>query len=324
MLLPLIRNETLKLIRRRRFMVVISILVVILCVFTYAQYRAMQRTRVRNWRADTQQRIAGYKNMLRRGNLNESWARSVRADISRLQFYVDHDIDPNGRTAPIFVRRFANVAGSLLLPLFIAILGADIVSAEHAEGTDKLLLTRAVRRWKILTAKLITLAMFSTLTLLSGAILAYAIACTALPRRGWDAPTFTGFVFTGESVSLDNVRQLPLWRDTLVAYGLEWFSLLAVCAIALMLSVLFRSSAAAIGTMLASLIAGTILRVLAPEWMTAKYLFVTALPLADYYSGEPPPYDGMTMTFCITLLLAWSAGALSVAYAIFTRKDVFG
>jgi len=248
----------------------------------------------------------------------------MRAEVNRLQFYVDHDIDPMARTAPMFVRRFANVAGVLLLPLLIAVLGADIVSAENAEGTDKLLLTRPVRRWKILTSKLITLAMFSTITLATGALLAYAISAIALPRRGWDAPMFTGFEMTGETVSLEHVRQLPLWRDAIIAYGLEWFALLTVAAIAIMLSVLFRSSAAAIGTMLASLIAGTILRILSPEWTTAKYLFVSALPLADYYSGEPPPYEGMTVHFCIALLLVWAIAALAVAYTTFTQRDVFG
>src|SRR5207253_2429683 len=116
----------------------------------------------------------------------------------------------------------------------------------------------------------------------------------------------------------------PLWKDTLIAYGLEWFALLTVACIALLLSVVFRSSAAAIGTMLASLIGGTILTRVSPDWTAGKYLFVSALPLADYYTGEPPPYDGMTMTFCLGLLAAWALGATIVAYVIFTRRDVFG
>src|SRR5204862_4220838 len=143
---------------------------------TYSQYERLMRDRNRNWRAEIQQRVANYQNALRRGRMNETWARSLRAEINRLQFYIDHDIEPDKPTAPIFVRGFANVAGFLLLPLLIAVLGSDIVSAEHAEGTDKLLLTRPVRRWKILASKLITLWIFSTLTLFSGAVLAYVIS----------------------------------------------------------------------------------------------------------------------------------------------------
>jgi ABC-2 type transport system permease protein len=304
--------------------VVIAILFSILALVTYSQYRQLRYRANRNWRADIQQRIARYQNTLRRERVNDTWARSIRAEINRLQFYLDHDLEPDKPTAPLFVRSFANVAGFLLLPLLIAVLGSDIVSAESAEGTDKLLLTRPVRRWKILASKLVTLWIFATLTLLCGAILAYGISAIALPRVGWTAPTFSGFSIARGAFRVDAIRELPLWKDTLIAYGLEWYALMTVASIALMLSVLFRSSAAAIGTMLASLIGGTILTRISPEWTTGKYLFVSALPLADYYTGQPPPYDDMSMAFCIGLLGAWAAGATLVAFAIFIRRDVFG
>ena len=320
----LLQNETVKIIRRRRFAIVICILAAILTLVSYSQYRQLQNQRNRNWRADVQQRIAAMQNTLRRGRINESWARAMRAEVNRLQFYLDHDIEPDKPTAPIFVRSFANVAGFLLLPLLIAVLGSDIVSAENAEGTDKLLLTRPVRRWKILTSKLVTLWIFATLTLLCGALLAFLISAPVLPAGGWTAPMFSGFQFGRGNMSVEGIRQLPLWKDALIAYGLEWFALLTVASISLMLSVIFKSSAASIGTMLASLIGGTILTRISPDWTAGKYLFVSALPLADYYSGQAPPYDGMSMAFCITLLVAWAVGALIVAYVLFTTKDVFG
>jgi len=323
-MINLIQNETIKLLRRRRFTIVIGILVAILAIISYSQYRLLREQRNRNWHAEVQQRIANYQNRLRGGRISPSWQRSLRAEINRLQFYVDHDIEPDKPTAPIFVRTFANAAGFLLLPLLIAVLGSDIVSAENAEGTDKLLLTRPVRRWKILTSKLITLWMFATLTLFCGAIISYLISAPVLPRGGWTAPMFTGFSITKTSVNFEGVRQLPLWNDTLIAYGLEWYALLTVASIALMLSVIFRSSAASIGTMLASLIGGTILTRISPDWTAGKYLFVSALPLADYYTGEPPPYDGMSMMFCIALLGAWAIATTAVAYVLFTRRDVFG
>jgi ABC-2 type transport system permease protein len=324
MFLPLVQNETLKILRRKRFAVVIGILIAILAVFTFAEHQQLRFRAHRNWRAEIQQRIARYQETLRRGRVNETWARSIRADMNRLQFYLDHDIEPDRPTAPLFVRSFANVAGILLLPLLVAILGSDIVSAESAEGTDKLLLTRPVRRWKVLASKLVALWIFATLTLVGGAVLSYAISAPFLPRGGWTAPTFTGFQLTRGAFQLDAVRQLPLWRDTIIAYGLGWYALIAVASIALMLSVLFRSSAASIGTMLATLIGGTILTRISPDWTTGKYLFVSALPLADYYTGAPTLYDGMTMPFCIALLGVWAVAAMVVAFTIFVRRDVFG
>jgi ABC-2 type transport system permease protein len=325
MLIGLIRNETLKLIRRKRFAVVMGILIAIIGIVTYSQHRILQRSQRREWRVQLQQRVAFMQNQLRRASRNDSsWTRSLRAEVNRLQFYIDHDIDPERPTAPLFVRRFVNVAGFLLLPLLVGILGSDIVSAENAEGTDKLLLTRPVRRWKILTSKLVTLWMFATLTLACGGLLAFVIPAALLPARGWTAPTFSGFQLTDTGLQTDAIRQLPLWKDTLIAFGLEWFALLCVAAIALLLSVLFKSSAAAIGTMLASLIGGTILTRISPDWTMGKYLFVSALPLSDYYTGNPPPYDGMSMMFCIALLAVWAIGAIAISYAMFIRRDVFG
>jgi ABC-2 type transport system permease protein len=324
MFVPLVQNETLKLLRRRRFAIVLGIMLVILTLVSYSQYRQLREQRNANWRAELQERIARMENRLRRGRMNETWQRSWRAEIRRLQFYLDRGINPEQPTAPLVVRTFANAAGFLLLPLLVAVLGSDIVSAENAEGTDKLLLTRPVRRWKILTAKLVTLWLFASLTLLAGAFLAYLVTAPVLPARGWDAPMFNGFQFSGDTFKAEAVRQLPLWRDALIAYGLEWYALLAVASISLMLSVIFKSSAASIGTMLASLIGGTILTRISPDWTAGKYLFVSALPLADYYTGQAPPYDGMSMGFCIALLGAWAAGALLAAYTLFTRRDVFG
>jgi ABC-2 type transport system permease protein len=323
-MLNLIENETLKLLRRRRFLIVVAILFVIMTLVSYSQYRQLRQSRNENWRAELQERIARYENRLRRGRMNETWARSMRAEMRRLQFYLDRGINPEAPTAPLVVRTFANAAGFLLLPLLISVLGADIVSAENAEGTDKLLLTRPVRRWKILLSKLLTLWMFATITLLTGGALAYLVTAPVLPAAGWDAPMFNGFQFGGDAFRIEGVRELPLWKDALIAYGLEWYALLAVGSIALLLSVVFKSSAASIGTMLASLIGGTILTRISPDWTAGKYLFVSALPLADYYTGQLPPYEGMTMSFCIGLLGAWAVIAIAIAFVIYMRKDVFG
>jgi ABC-2 type transport system permease protein len=322
--LNLVENETLKILRRKRFLIVCGILLVIMTLVSYSQYQQLRQMRTSNWRAELQERIARYENRLRRGRMNESWSRSMRAEIRRLQFYLDRGINPEMPTAPLVVRTFANAAGFLLLPLLIGVLGSDIVSAENAEGTDKLLLTRPVRRWKILLAKLVTLWMFASITLLTGALMSYLLTAPFLPPRGWDAPMFNGFQFSGDTFRIDSVRELPLWKDALIAYGLEWYALLAVASIALLLSVVFKSSAASIGTMLAALIGGTILTRISPDWTAGKYLFVTALPLADYYSGQATPYEGMSIMFCIALLGLWAAAATILAFVIFTRRDVFG
>src|SRR5687768_10708423 len=103
MLIPLIQNETLKLLRRRRFAIVCGIMFVILVLVSYSQYRQLRQMKNANWRADLQERIARAENRLRRGQINASWARSMRAEIRRLQFYLDRGINPEQPTAPLVV-----------------------------------------------------------------------------------------------------------------------------------------------------------------------------------------------------------------------------
>jgi ABC-2 type transport system permease protein len=130
-MIQLVRNETLKLLRRRRFAIVFAILLAILTIVAFAQYRQLRQASP-NWRAELQERIARMESRLRRTRTDDAWTRSMRAEMRRLQFYLDRGINPEQPTAPLVVRTFANAAGFLLLPLLVAILGSDIVSAENA------------------------------------------------------------------------------------------------------------------------------------------------------------------------------------------------
>ena len=132
----------------------------------------------------------------------------------------------------------------------------------------------------------------------------------------------TGFRAGGETFDPTAVRSIALWKETILVYGLAWFAMLCVGAIALLTSVLLRSTAASMGTMVAALIAGSILPRLAPSWESQKYLFVTNLPLPDYYSGSPPPIPGLTIGVAVAVLAAWAVAALAVAFAVFVRRDV--
>ena len=228
-------------------------------------------------------------------------------------------------TGPVFTRGFAGVGSVLLIPLLIAVFGADLVSSEFAEGTITLLLTRPVARWKVLLSKVVAMMLFTTLTLLAAFFLAWGISGVAFGWSGWGAPMLMGFRLgpgAAGGFDLSGVRMVSLWQDTFAAWGLAWFSALAVGSITLLLSVVFRSAAAAMGTMMATLVGGTILSRVASDWDGAKWFFVTNLPLPDFYAGLPTPFEGMTLAFSVWVLLAWAAASLAAAFLLFTRRDV--
>jgi ABC-2 type transport system permease protein len=330
-MLGLIENEALKILRRKRFRLVLVVLAALLCVVVFAQNRQQQNQRrdhpERDWRAQVEKRAGDLeRQMNQRRGIPEQWKRWMRYESGRLRYYLSKNLNPNELTGPVFTRAFAGVGSVLLIPLLIAVFGADLVSSEFAEGTITLLLTRPVARWKILLSKVVAMILFTTLTLLAAFFLAWGISGVAFGWSGWEAPILTGFRLGGASSAagfdLSGVRIVSLWQDTFAAWGLAWFSALAVGAITLLLSVVFRSAAAAMGTMMATLVGGTILSRVASDWDGAKWFFVTNLPLPDYYAGLPTPFEGMTLTFSALVLLAWALAALTAAFLLFTRRDV--
>jgi ABC-2 type transport system permease protein len=320
--MPLVENEILKLLKRRRFRVAILILIALSGLIVFAQTQARDRRPRRDWRIEAQERIARMQNWERSGRLPQTQLRWVRFEIARTQYHLDRNMDPEAISGPLFARAFANASSYLLLPLLAILFAADIVSSEFAQGTIKLLLTRPVGRARVLSSKFAALAVAITLTVMVGGLVAYLFGGLAFGYRGWGAPVLSGFRIAGDTFDPTGVRALPLWEDALLAFGLAWYATLAVGAIAFLTSVVLRSTAAAMGTMLAALIAGTILPRVAPSWEAQRYLFVTNLPLPDYYSGSPPPITGMTLPFSVVVLAVWALAAAGVAYAVFLRRDV--
>jgi ABC-2 type transport system permease protein len=318
----LVENEILKIAKQRRFRVVVLILVGLIGLIVFAQARGRERFQNKDWRVAAQERMAGMQNGLRGGRMPPSMQRWARFEVGRLQYHLDRNLDPEAISGPLFARGFANASSYLLLPLLAIVFASDIVSAEFAGGTIKLLLTRPVGRAWVLASKLAALLLAITLTVLLGGVVAYLFGGIAYGYGGWGAPVLTGFRASGTGFDPSTVRSIALWKDALLAYGLAWFAALCVGAIALLSSVLLRSTAAAMGTMLAALIAGTILPRLAPSWEAQKFLFVTNLPLPDYYSGSPPPIPGLTVGFGVAVLAAWAITAVAVAFGVFLRRDV--
>jgi ABC-2 type transport system permease protein len=211
---------------------------------------------------------------------------------------------------------------SLFLPLLVVILAADIVSSEHSGGTIKLLLTRPVKRWKILLSKYIALLLSISLMVMITAILGYLISGVIFGYKGWTMPVLTGFQTQNGQLITTNVYLIPQWRYILMAYGLAWFACIAVGTLSFMVSVLVRSTSSSMGIMLAAVISGTLLGQLAPSWNALKYLAFTNLELTNYLSGQPVLVTGMSLPFSLAVLSIWSLIGLIVAFVVFTRRDV--
>ncbi|WP_166241495.1 ABC transporter permease [Paenibacillus turpanensis] len=325
-LYPLIRNETVKIWKKRRFHVIILILLVLIPIFTYAQMRVAQtqlkQTGSSDWRVATQTRVQDYTSRLSSPRIPEEWKESIKVEVQRLQYYLDRDIDPQAPNGVTFTRVFLANSINLFLPLMVMVIASDMVSSEHATGTIKLLLTRPVRRWKVLFSKLVALIFYVSMIVLATTVVSYLISGLVFGFSGWTHPVLTGFRINGSEVDTSRIQVVPQWLFLLMTAGLAWFSALVVAILSLMVSVLIRSTAAGMGVMLAAIIAGTILSNMVSSWETAKYFFMVNLETTVYLNGTVPPIKGMTLPFSLAVLSVWAACALYVSFRVFTRKDV--
>lgn len=325
-LMPLVQNEVLKVFRKKRFYVVLLILVALIPMFTYAQMRQAQQFQKQagtaDWRTELSMRIADYQRSIGSARVPEEWKEWRRIQIQKDQYHLDKNVNPNEASGLVFTQRFLENAINLFIPLMVMVIASDLVSGEHTAGTIKLLLTRPVRRWRILTSKLIAMVLFTSLIVAATGVFSYLISGLAFGYGGWSLPTFTGFRIEGSQVDIANVHVVPLWQYVLMEMGLVWIAALVVGILSVMISVLIRSTAAGMGMMLAVLIAGTILTNMASSWETARYFFMVNMQLTDYLSGSLPPVAGMSLPFSLTVLGLTALAALVVSYAIFTKKDI--
>ncbi|OMC68482.1 ABC transporter permease [Paenibacillus sp. FSL H7-0326] len=323
--LPLVRNEVIKMIKKKRFYVILLVLVVLTPMFTYAQMREAETKREKfgqDWRLEMQQAITDNQNSLGSDRVPEEWKQYRRIYIQQLQYYLDHDINPNEPSGVTFTREFMNNSINLFIPLLVVAMASDLVSGERTTGTIKMLLTRPVKRWKILLSKLITLLMFVSLIVLAVFIICYLISGLFFGFKGFTFPIFTGFQINGSDVDMSKVHAVEQWEYLLMQSGLIWFVSIIVAVLSFMVSTLVRSTSASIVIMMAALIAGTILTNMAASWDSAKYLFMVNLNLTGYLAGNLPPIEGMTLLFSLCVLSIWGISSLVVSFLVFTKRDI--
>ncbi|SFA71722.1 MULTISPECIES: ABC transporter permease [unclassified Bacillus (in: firmicutes)] len=326
-MIKLVQNEMMKLMAKKKLLVIAAIIGVLVVLFTYAQFKQIETQREKlgttDWKSLLQQQIIDTQNRLSSSRINDEWKKQLQVSLQQQQYYLDNNINPSEPGAPTFMRMFIENASDLFLPLMVMVIAADLVSSEHSLGSIKLLLTRPVKRWKVLLSKYMTLCLAISAVIAITGILSYVISGAIFGYRGWSAPILSGFKVTASGLDTSSVRLVEQWQFLWMEFGLVWFVAIVVGTLSFMLSVLIRSTAAGMGIMLAALISGAILSNMVSSWTSAKYFFMVNLKLTDYMNGKAPPIEGMTLSFSLMVLLVWWAAALFVSFFVFTKKDVY-
>lgn len=328
----LIQNEVIKILLKKKMILIIMFLLIFTSLFSYGQQYSYNKNIERfeslsggtefNWRSLTEQRLNDLDKRANNQFIPEDVRASLEREIEQLNYFIDNDINPITPTAAKFNVDFAQQGITLLFPLLIAILAADLVSSEFSSKTIKILLTRAVPRWKILLSKFIALIMMTTILIFIIGTLSTLVSYGFFREWGFNEPVITGFKLNGGKLSSESVVLISRLKYTVLIYSLLWFASIVIASITLFISVIVDNSASAIGILMASLIGGQFLQFFLSDWEIVKYFFVTNIDLTRYLTGSFQPIEGMSLNFSILILALWALILLITSFVIFNRKDV--
>ena len=216
-------------------------------------------------------------------------------------------IHSTGLAIPLVLLLFGSV---WMFPLITALVAGDIVAAEDHNGTLKTILTRSVDRHVVFGGKALAAMTYAVAAIvLSGAV---GVAAGTVVSGFDPLPTLTGTTISAS-------HALGLVGGSLAVYLMP---ILAIAAIGLLFSTLFRNSAAAVvGTLMASLLL-QLLGILPGLDFARPYLLSTQFDAWQGLLREPVDWAPIVRASWVCAL--YGVPALVGAFLVFMRRDVAG
>lgn len=313
-MLNLIRNEWMKLWHKKATWIMLAMLLLILIgisgIMNWVQSNNEQPQNQLSWEEGQAENQAYLTAQLADPNIDDSTKKQLEKDLAISEYRLDKNLepmDPSGREQSILD---SNVMLVLVI-LFSVIASASIVASEFSQGTIKMLLSRPVKRWKILTSKYLTTLLFAfVLTLISFA-----------------ASLIAGYLFYDSSggAILDYrngaIVEVSYWGRVFVLYALQFVGVIVYTTFAFMIGSVFRSSSLAIGLSIFLLFVGPQIVFFLSKYEIVKYILFTHTDLTGYVTGNIF-VPGITWPLSIAVLTIYMLLFLVISYLSFTKRDV--
>jgi ABC-2 type transport system permease protein len=216
-------------------------------------------------------------------------------------------VKDSGFAVPLVVLGFAAL---WVLPAITSIVGGDVFAAEDRYGTWKTLLTRSISRSDVFAGKVVAALGFSVLAV--SVLAASSIAAGVL------------LIGPGPLINLSGVLLSP--SHALARVALAWASILpptfGFTAIAILLSVTTRSSAAGIGLPVVAALTMQLYALIDGPALIHQLLITSAFGAWHGLLAEPPFYR--PLVYGTTVCGLYFLVCLAVAHRVLVRRDIAG
>jgi ABC-2 type transport system permease protein len=313
-LLNLIRNEWMKLWHKKATWIMVAILLLVLIgisgIMNFVQSKYDQPENQPSWEENLAENQAVLTAQLADPTIDDATKKQIKKELAISEYRLEKDLapmDPSGREQSILDSHFMLT----LVILLSVIAAAGIVASEFSQGTIKMLLSRPVKRWKILTSKYLTTLLFGLL----------------LTMISFVASLIAGYLFYDPSggAILDYrngaVVEVSYWGRVLALYVLQFVGVIVYITFAFMIGSVFRSSSLAIGLSIFLLFVGPNIVFFLSKYEIAKYILFTHTDLTGFITGNTF-IQGITWPLSLVVLTIYMLLFLVISFWSFTKRDV--
>ena len=263
-----------------------------------------------DWKVVVQGELTSVKEQLGNPMLSESEKERLEDKEKILDYRLANSVEPlDNNSREKMIMDSAGI-GSIVV-LLTVIVAAGIVASEFSQGTIKMLLSRPVKRWKILTSKYLTVILFGILLMLIGFVV--SIICAFLFFQSGSGQEL---VWNGKEVV-----EASVWGNGLYMLLLSFGNVFVTATFAFMIGSVFRSSSLAIGLSLFIYFMGSTVVMILSQYEIVKYIVFTHMDLTIYQS-DFRIVEGMTMPFSLAVLAVYLVVFLVISYTTFIKRDI--
>lgn len=263
-----------------------------------------------DWKVDVQAELDYTQDLLSAKDLSKVEQKELEAKEKVLEYRLAESIEPLENPSRESMMIDTSAFTGIVL-LFTVIVAAGIVASEFSQGTIKMLLSRPVKRWKILTSKFLTVNLFSAFLILIGYVLTILFAYVFFQTGDGQLLSWNGQEVVEASVLGKSLYML------LLSFG----SVFVTSTFAFMIGVVFRSNSMAIGLSLFIYFTGTSIVLMLERFAFTKYLVFAHMELTQFGTGFKIIED-ITLPFSLAVLSVYIVVFLVASYWMFMKRDV--
>jgi len=309
-MINLIKNENMKIFKRKRTWIMIGVMV----VFIFIQFLNVKLSSQVNYGDDWK------TSLIEENALLQVEKESLKLPIEKIEnekklllnnYYIDSNIKPTNNAWFFTIGQSTNFL--IAISILTLIIAGEIVASEFQSGTIKFLLTRTATRTQIYFSKYISTLLFGFFLIVMTFLLSILFSGILL---GFDG-------INGEYLFVkDHAVQKTSFLQALIGSLLFKIPyLIIVATLAFMISAAFKSTTFSIVFSLLVAIAGFVMSISLKGFSWTKYFIFSHTDLSSFVY-ENPPVEGMTFSFSILFILTHIFIMHGIAYPIFVKKDV--